>query len=136
MAVNACWGWRGRVGRTENAHGERVDETGILPEIKEYCRGRVCLILFDSNSRTSESVRHARRALTRELQKIKAEVRIIDLPAAGNCNGPDDYRGAHGDAAMTALLATAMAAKDEVKAQLAGALTLLRTHPEWSGVLA
>src|SRR5262249_44081678 len=33
VGMGGCWGWRGRIGKIENARGERVDEVGPLPDL-------------------------------------------------------------------------------------------------------
>jgi hypothetical protein len=37
VATGGCWGWRGRIGKIENAQGERIDEVGPLPDLQS-CR--------------------------------------------------------------------------------------------------
>jgi predicted P-loop ATPase len=138
LAVNGCWGWHGRIGKAENARGRRVDEYGMLPDLHQCCSGRRGSILFDSNASSKADVRRARRNLATELRKIKAEVSIIELTAAGGINGPDDFLKLNSDAAFAALLASgAPASKDGApKGSLARALALLRDSPEWNGVLS
>ena len=33
VGTGGCWGWRGVIGKTEDANGTRVDETGPLPDL-------------------------------------------------------------------------------------------------------
>lgn len=105
LGVNGCWGWRGRIGRTGSASGERVDEVGPLPDLAEYCAGRLVYILLDSNAQANPKVAAAQRELGRVLHKLKAaEVRTLNLPVLENVNGPDDLIGTQGDEAMLAIL--------------------------------
>jgi hypothetical protein len=105
IATGGCWGWRGRIGKTTDAAGARVDEKGPLPDIGHVSwPGRAVVILFDANAATNEKVQAARRALTQEITGRGARVRIGDVPAEDGINGPDDYVGTHGDEALFALL--------------------------------
>jgi hypothetical protein len=139
-AMGGCFGWRGRVGKIDGPNGERVDEVGLLPDVKEYCAGRTVFVCLDSNVSSNPSVRIAERGLTAELRKLKADVRIVRVPASESINGPDDLIGKMGDAAFLELLknaSAALTAKDgSAKCLLANAITVLRESPEWQGVLA
>jgi len=47
IGTGGCWGWRGRVGKIENAHGDRVDEMGASPELVQFASpGRTAIILW------------------------------------------------------------------------------------------
>ena len=105
VGTGGCWGWRGRIGKTEDANGKRVDETGVLPDF-DYVTwtGRTAAIMFDANTAANEKVRAARRMLAKELTARGAVVRIVDVPAEPGVNGPDDYIGMHGAEAFFALV--------------------------------
>jgi putative DNA primase/helicase len=99
VATGGCWGWQGRIGKTEDPSGRRVDEKGPLPDL--HCvKGRKVYILFDANAATNLSVNAALQQFTRALYKIRAaNVVILNLPS-GDWNGPDDYIASAGDDAM------------------------------------
>jgi hypothetical protein len=102
LAIGGCWGFRGRIGKTIDSTGKRVDEVGVLSDL-HICASRAAYILLDSNAETNPAVRAARRALVRELQKLgAAAVRVVDLPT-GNWNGPDDFLAANSDEAFSDL---------------------------------
>ncbi|HXG57084.1 MAG TPA: phage/plasmid primase, P4 family [Vicinamibacterales bacterium] len=108
VATGGCWGWRGRIGKTEDASGTRVDVKGVLSDVELVAwHERPAVIAFDGDATTNSSVAAARRALTTELRARGAQVRAVDLPSERGVNGPDDYIGTHGDAAFWTLLDTA-----------------------------
>jgi hypothetical protein len=104
IALGGCWNFRGRIGKTENANGARVDEKGLLPDFHKIAwKGRVVTILYDA--RPNDSVRAARRELAKELRKLGAVVKDAHLPDDDpRVNGPDDYVHYHGDAALLEVL--------------------------------
>jgi putative DNA primase/helicase len=104
IATGGCWGWRGRIGKIDDAAGKRVDEMGPLSDL--WCvNGRKVYILFDANATINLSVRSARQQFTRALYKLGAAgVVILDLPS-GDWNGPDDYIASVGDDAMEEVFA-------------------------------
>lgn len=103
IAVGGVWGWRGRVGKTMNARGKRVDETGPLPDLT-CVKNRQVRILFDSNSAQNHEVKRAQVAFDSTLREMGASAVInLDLPN-GDWNGPDDYIAAAGDNAMLKVL--------------------------------
>jgi hypothetical protein len=112
IGCGGCWGWRGRIGKTTDASGARVDEKGPLPDLDRVVwTERDTVILFDANAATNTKVQAARRALAAELTGRGARVRIAMLPIEPGVNGPDDYTGRDGDAALFALLDAAIPAK-------------------------
>jgi predicted P-loop ATPase len=138
VAMGGCWGWRGRIGKVENEKGERVDEVGPLPDL-EVCKKRRVYILLDTNVATNPNVQHARRELAKALRKMQADVRVLNLPAFENINGPDDFVAAKGDDALLALFETGVIITNKeggARSLLANAVTLLRESPEWTDVLA
>lgn len=110
IALGGCHGWRtGRAGKAVDAAGARVNVTGPQPDLARVAwPGRDTVILFDSNTATNFKVRHARRQLADELASRGARVRIGTVPIEPDVNGPDDYRAAHDDAALLALLDNAV----------------------------
>jgi hypothetical protein len=112
IAMGGCWGWRGRIGRVENPRGVRVDEMGPLPDLACAGSGRKIVVLLDANVRTNPQVQQARRALQIQLIKQGADVSIAELPATEGVNGPDDFIGTAGDAAMLAIIEAACTKND------------------------
>jgi hypothetical protein len=111
IATGGCWGWRGRIGKTDGPNGERIDELGVLPDFDRIgWQGRVAYLAFDSNAATNPKVQAARRELSRELLTRKARVQIVPLGGYDGINGPDDFIGARGDTAFLALLENASSA--------------------------
>jgi putative DNA primase/helicase len=106
LAMGGCYGWRGRIGKEENARGERVDVTGPLSDLS-WCNGRKVYVLLDSNVATNPKVCRAREALVAELLKRGCEVLVCDLPIVDGVNGPDDYIAARGNDAMAEVFANA-----------------------------
>jgi hypothetical protein len=106
LGLGGCWGWRGRIGKTEDARGERVDVKGPLPDLS-YCNGRRVYLLLDANVATNRKVRQARAALAAELSNRQCEVLLCDLPIVDKVNGPDDFIAICGDDAMGKVFAGA-----------------------------
>lgn len=109
LAMGGCFGWLGKHIRKEIApDGERVDVAGPLPDLA-YCNGRKIYLMLDANAATNSQVQQARMRLADELLKParECEVLICELPQVDGVNGPDDYIGARGDAAMTEVFAVA-----------------------------
>jgi putative DNA primase/helicase len=105
IGTGGVWSWRGRIGKTVDANGARVDVKGPLPDLDRVTwQNRDVVILFDSNTATNENAQAGRRALAAELARRGAKVRIVELPVETDVNGPDDYVGKHGDAALFALI--------------------------------
>jgi hypothetical protein len=107
VGMGGCFGWRGRVGKSETANGERVDELGALPDLMYASKGRKTIVLMDANASNNPKVQKARKMLVRQLIEQGADAWIAELPSVDGVNGPDDYIGVCGDAAMAAVLATA-----------------------------
>jgi putative DNA primase/helicase len=98
-AMGGCWGWRGRIGKVQNARGERVDETGPIPDL--HCvDGRRVYVLLDANAASNPKVTQAQAALMAELRKRSCEILLCNLPARDGVNGPDDFVALCGDDAM------------------------------------
>jgi hypothetical protein len=106
VGTGGCQGWRGRIGKTMDGSGERVDEVGPLPDLA-CVRNHKAIILFDSNTATNGKVEAARYAFREALKKLGASsVLTPNLPTHGNrnINGPDDLRREYGDTAITEVL--------------------------------
>jgi putative DNA primase/helicase len=109
VATGGCWGWRGRIGKIEDASGKRVDQTGHLPDLS-CVKGRKVYILFDANAATNLSVQVGRQQFEHALYKLgAARVVTLNLPS-GDWNGPDDYIAAAGDDAMQEVFTKASSA--------------------------
>ena len=108
VAMGGCWGWRGRIGKTESDNGARVDVTGPLPDLS-VCDGHEVYVCLDANAATNFKVQAARAALVRELRKRGCNVLVCSLPLADGVNGPDDLIAMRGDDAMQAVFDGAMA---------------------------
>lgn len=100
IAMGGCWGWRGQVGMQTTANGERVPETGALPDLNICREARITYVLLDANCGSNPKVQAARAALVQQLRKQGAAVRVLDLPSADGVNGPDDYIAFCGDESM------------------------------------
>jgi hypothetical protein len=99
VGLGGCWGWKGRIGKTTTASGERVDEVGPLPDLA-VAKGRTTYILLDANAGSNPKVQLAEAALAKALRRYTAQVQILRLPSGEGINGPDDFIGLRGDAAM------------------------------------
>jgi putative DNA primase/helicase len=103
IGLGGCYGWRGRIGKTTNSKGVRVDEVGPLSDL-DYAANRQVYVLLDANAASNGDVQKARSALVRQLKKRKATVELRELPMAEGVNGPDDFLAVMGDDAMAQLL--------------------------------
>jgi len=126
VAMGGCWGWRGRIGKVENSRGERVDETGPLPDLA-VCRNRDVVVMLDSNADAKSEVRAARSALVRELGLMGARVLIAKVPPLDRVNGPDDLISVAGDGAIRSVLGLAQPATEVAVAEVEGALKEILT---------
>jgi predicted P-loop ATPase len=141
LAMGGCYGWRGRIGKTDGPNGERLDEVGPIPDL-DHCTNRKVYVILDSNVLSNPRVRLARRELLKVLKKKKANIVLaIDLPGeAENINGPDDFIARKGDAAFLRLLEASpkmTSSSSSASAHLlTAAIALLRNSEEWQGVLA
>lgn len=106
IGTGGCWGWRGRIGKTTDATGARVDEQGPLPDFGRVTwTARDTIIVFDGNVAINPAVREARRACAVELRRRGARVRLGSVPTDDPAiNGPDDLIAERGDAALWRVL--------------------------------
>lgn len=93
IATGGCWGFRGTVGKTEDAHGKRVDEKGPLPAL-EVVQQRDCYLWADKNVDTSPAVHSAQKHFLETLKQFFPKSRRVvkwpeDTPP--QVNGPDDF---------------------------------------------
>ena len=103
IGLGGVYGWKCKVGIKETSTGERVPETGPVPDLN-ICRDkRLTYVLLDANCRTNPMVQAAKRDLVAQLRKQGAEVRILDLPGGDDVNGPDDFIAVRGDETMRKL---------------------------------
>jgi hypothetical protein len=126
VAVSGVWNFRGRVGKQENARGERVDEKGLLSDFARInFKGREATIWYDRNVHDNRekkgSVNHARNTFAKELRSLGARVLFCDLPADDHeINGPDDYAGKYGLGAALKLYDSRYDPKAKEQAKPAG----------------
>ena len=103
VALGGAWSWRAKTGKTSNANGKRVDETGPTPGLQYASNGRKTFVLLDANAATNEDVQYARSKLVQQLNKQVAGVVVLDLPSIPGVNGPDDFIALRGDEAMASV---------------------------------
>jgi hypothetical protein len=114
IAISGVWCWKGTVGKESDAHGNRVDVKGPLPDFDRIEFGsRTVYVSFDSNVHTNEKVRAAETGLARFLAGREANVMLARLPKNCGVNGIDDYLGK-------------IASKDGLEAALAAGDRLLK----------
>jgi predicted P-loop ATPase len=146
IALFGVWSWRGIIGITTDAHGNRVEQKGPIPDLDRVVwQGRRVFLIFDTNVLTSDSVKAARNGLAHELESRGATVYLINLPPTPDVNGVDDYLyqvGLHAFADLVQHAARydwkdelARTEKGKIMGTLGNALTALRMAPGWHGVL-
>jgi hypothetical protein len=94
IGISGVWNFRGTVGKTTNASGERQDVKGIIPDFQliEW-KKREVFIIYDANVETNDQVRYARNSLAKALKELGAKVVLVDLPQERGINGIDDLLG-------------------------------------------
>jgi hypothetical protein len=103
FALGGCWGWRGRIGKTEAPDGTRIDVKGALPDLA-VCDGRTVHVMLDANVATNEKVLSAEKALVAELRKRNCRVLTCRIPTMKMVNGPDDLIRVAGDDGLARVL--------------------------------
>jgi hypothetical protein len=92
IGLPGVWNFRGVVGKTTNAKGQRQDVKGVVSDFDRIkWTGREVLIIFDTNVLTNETVAAARRELSKEVQRRGAIPVWVNLPTGiEGVNGVDD----------------------------------------------
>jgi putative DNA primase/helicase len=73
VGIAGVWNWRGTIGKTWDAEGNRIDVKGPIPDLARIgFEDRRVLILFDADLEQKEEVRAARFMLTKELRSRAA----------------------------------------------------------------
>jgi P4 family phage/plasmid primase-like protien len=110
VGLSGVWNWRGTIGKTRDADGNRVDVKGPIPDLSrvEWEERRV-LILFDADLEDNDEVGAARFLLTKELRSRAAQVSWFQWPTdrPTNAKGIDDLLTAAGPEKVLALIETA-----------------------------
>lgn len=147
IGLAGVYGWRGKVGITVDANGQRVPVTGPIPDFDRlvWTPGRQVLLCFDTNVWTNPMVRYARSRLAREVESRGAVAYYLNIPPETGINGVDDYLARHGLATFLDLLERplrhdwreelARTDKGKIISGPANAETALTLAPEWHGVL-
>jgi hypothetical protein len=114
IGLSGVWNWRGTVGKTENAKGQRQAVKGVIPDFDLIkWEKRVVYLVFDTNVKTNEKVQAARRELSKELTRRGAVVRFVDLPEMAGVNGVDDLLALKGADYVLALFDAAKSPESE-----------------------
>src|SRR5438270_5336542 len=88
VAIAGVWNWRGRIGKAGGPKGETLDAKGPIADLSRLAwKGRKVFIVFDTNVQTNESVKWARRGISRELATRGAQVDLVNLPEDCGVNG-------------------------------------------------
>ena len=91
IAIAGVGNWRGRVGKTGGPKGERLDVTGPIADLSRIeWTNRKVFVVFDANVGTNDSVKWARKGISRELATRGAKVDLVNLPEDCGVNGIDD----------------------------------------------
>ena len=99
IAIGGVWSWRGSVGKTGGPKGERLDVKCPISDLSRIAwAGRKVFIIFDANVHTNDSVKRARKGISRELATRGAKVDSVNLPEDCGVNGIDDLLAAWGPA--------------------------------------
>lgn len=155
VGLSGAWNWRGVVGKVTDSTGKRQDAHGVVPDISRiHWADRTVTIVFDSDLASNLRIVDARRRLTVELEHRGAIVYHFKFPDT-TCKGIDDFLYSQGaDVTRTLLAKARRVTRAKPKATVipigeglicgekgpyaivANAITLLRSDPEWDGVLA
>lgn len=129
VGLSGAWNWRGTVGKTANATGQRQAVKGVIPDFDLIkWKKRDVYLVFDTNVKTNESVQAARRELGKELTRRGAVVRFVDLPEMAGVNGVDDLLALKGVDYVSALFDGAKSSESEItkkKSQSSVLVTLI-----------
>ena len=105
VGLSGVWNFRGTVGKTNGANGERRDVKGVIADFDRIVwDDRLVYICFDSDIHTNPSVEAARRQLANELRIRGAHVRLVTLPNRESAKvGVDDLLASDGPGIALAL---------------------------------
>lgn len=126
IGLSGVWNWRGLIGKTSDAQGNRQDEKGPIPDWGRLTlKDRPITILFDRDASTNPKVRYARYQLAQFLAKQGARPSIAEIPPDSQHKGIDDLTAAEGPKAALAIIASGQPA--DVAAELAA---IIRHAPQ------
>jgi hypothetical protein len=146
IGLGGFWNWRGTVGKTEGANGDRRDVRGLIPDMERIvCKGRRFIIAFDADSEKNPKVRAARARLTAVLIERGGTVGFLEWPTEEG-KGIDDRLAMVGSDKVLADIAgiefgdwrTRLLRNEETGKMIAcydNAALFLENAPEWVGVL-
>lgn len=107
IGLAGVYGWRGKRGRTENAHGDWSSVKAPIADLDRVeWKDRTVIVIFDANVADNEHVQRARIQLARHLRSRGAQVYFVDIPKAGGANGVDDLVGQWGAERVLNLIET------------------------------
>jgi hypothetical protein len=99
IAIPGAWSWRGTVGKAAGPNGDRIDVKGPINDLNRIpWAGRRVYVVFDTNVHTNDSVKSARKGISRELATRSADVKLVSLPEDCGVNGIDDLLALWGSA--------------------------------------
>ncbi|WHZ27564.1 MAG: DNA primase [Nitrospira sp.] len=130
-AISGVWNWRGRIGKTSDATGARVDEKGPIPDLARISwPGRDVVVIFDSDCATNDKIAAARRGLVAELRKRGARVGVVDLPALDGLDktGFDDLVAQRGPEEALVLIQKTIAEQVEARADITPSAEAAQLH--------
>ena len=100
VSIAGVYGWRGTIAKEVSSSGKRVDVKGVIPDFNliEWT-GRKVVEAFDSDVKTNDKVRSARRELGRHLiHELGAYAYFLEIPGTASTEkvGIDDLLAAIG----------------------------------------
>ena len=107
VGLSGVWNWRGTIGKTRDADGNRIDVKGPIPDLNQIAfDDRLVLILYDADLDDNDSVAAARFMLTKELRSRAAQVCWFNWPEdrPHEVKGVDDLLATRGPDAVLALI--------------------------------
>jgi P4 family phage/plasmid primase-like protien len=111
VGLPGVWNWRGTIGKTTDAEGNRLDVKGAIPDLDRIAfDDRRVLIVFDADLDENESVAAARFLFTKELRSRAAQVSWFPWPAdrPPPAKGIDDLLAALGPEPVLRLIKAAL----------------------------
>ena len=114
VGLSGVWNWRGTVGKTQGANGQRADVKGPIGDLDRFTwEARTVYLVFDNDVHSNDSVRTARRMLAEELKSRGARVLLVTLPERDGVKlGADDLLAQDGPEALLALFDAATESGD------------------------